>query len=186
MKKMLLLSGVACLMAANANAMSWNMKNIRPYVGADYVYSYAKQGGEARHIKDDFNSMKFNLGMQIYQNWDLEFSFQQSGELKSKNGEGGRHVKNYFSAYALDAYGKYPLFCSKLSALATVGTAIYHVKYKGLSKRGYDRVGYRAGVGMQYDFTKNMSARVVGRYSYIGSAYTDNLMEVTAGLQYRF
>ena len=37
-----------------------------------------------------------------------------------------------------------------------------------------------------YDFNDNMSARVVGRYSYVGSAYVNNLMEVTAGLQYRF
>ena len=55
MKKTLLLSGIACLAAVNANAMSWNLSDYRPYIGADYVYSYAKQGSDARHLKDDFN-----------------------------------------------------------------------------------------------------------------------------------
>lgn len=186
MKKTLLLSGIACLAAVNANAMSWNLSDYRPYIGADYVYSYAKQGSDARHLKDDFNSGKANLGMQFYQNWDLEFSYQQSGELKSRGGFEGHRVKNYFSSYALDLYGKYPMFCTKLNLVATAGAAIYHMKYKGLPKKSFDRVGYRVGAGLQYDFNKYWAARVIGRYSYIGADYTDNLKEVTAGLQYRF
>lgn len=186
MKKTLLLSGIACMAAFSAEAMNFNMSNFRPYVGADYVYFYAKNGSDARHLKDDFNAGKFNLGMQMYENWDLEFSYQQSGEMKTRKPEGNSKYKNYFSTFALDAYGKYPIMCSKLNALATVGTGIYHVKYKGLDKTSFNRVGYRAGLGLQYDFTDNLSARIVGRYSYIGSAYVNNLREVTAGLQYRF
>lgn len=184
---MLLLSGVAaCFTAFNANAMNWNIRDYRPYVGADYVYFHSKNGGDARHLKDDFNAGKFNLGMQFYKNWNLEFSFQQSGELKSKSSPDGRQVKNYFTTYALDLYGKYPMFCSKLSLLGTAGAGIYHAKYKKMPKSSYNRVGYRAGLGLQYDFNEHFGARVVGRYSYIGSSYTNNLKEVTAGIQYRF
>lgn len=186
MKKTLLLSGLACVAAFNAEAMNFNMKEIRPYVGADYVYFYAKNGGAARHLKDDFSAGKFNVGMQMYKNWDLEFSFQQSGELKSGKPDADSKIKNYFTTYAMDVYGKYPIMCSKLNALATVGTGIYHVKYKNMDRGSFNRVGYRAGLGLQYDFNDNFSARVVGRYSYIGAATVDNLMEVTAGLQYRF
>jgi len=190
MKKTLLLSGVAgiaSLAAFNAEAMmNWNINDYRPYIGGDYVYSYAKQGSDAKHMKHNFHSGKANLGMQFYQNWDLEFSYQQSGELKSKANPTGKQAKNYFSAYALDAYGKYPLFCTNLGALATVGTAIYHAKYKGLPKKSFNRVGYRAGLGLQYDFNKNIAARVIGRYSYVGADYLNNLKEVTVGFQYRF
>lgn len=185
MNKSLLLAGVACLFATSANAMDWNMKNYKPYVGAEYVYSYAKLGSDARNLKNDFNSGKVDLGMQFYRYWDLEFSFQQSGENKSNTEEYGR-VKNYFQAYALDMYGKYPLMCSPLSAVGTVGTAIYHMKYKDLPQNSNDRVGYRVGVGMQYDITQNFAARVIGRYSYVGTEYLNNLMEVNAGFLYSF
>ena len=48
------------------------------------------------------------------------------------------------------------------------------------------KVGYRAGIGMQYDMNNNWSARVVGRYSYIGTKRMNNLKEVTVGMLYRF
>ena len=186
MKKTLLLSGIACLAAFSAEAMSFDMNSFRPYVGADYVFFRPKNGSSARHLKDKFHAGKFNVGVNMYKNWDLEFSFQQSGELKSGKPDASSKIKNYFTTYAMDLYGKYPIMCSKFNALATVGAAIYHVKYSNLDKTSFDRVGYRAGLGVQYDFNDNMSARVVGRYSYVGSAYVNNLMEVTAGLQYRF
>jgi opacity protein-like surface antigen len=188
MKKTLLLSGVACacLAVTQAEAMSWNINDYRPYVGAEYVYSYVKQGSDARHLKKDFNSGKADFGMQLYKNYNIEFSYQQSGELKSKTTYSTARAKNYFSVYALDIYGKYPILCSGFGVLGTVGTAIYHAKYKNLPKSSYDRVGYRAGIGLQYDFNTNFAARVVGRYSYIGSEYTDNMKEVTAGILYRF
>ena len=185
MKKTLLLAGIASIFAFNAQAMNWNMMQYSPYVGAEYSFLKAKQGHHAKKMKKYFHSCKAKIGMQIYQNWDLEFSYQQTGELKGRTLEGKRG-KNYFSVYALDAYGKYPIMCSKLSALGTIGAGIYHGKYKGFPKGAYNKVGYRAGLGLQYDFNKNWGARVVGRYSYIGSGYTNNFKEVTAGLQYRF
>ena len=102
-------------------------------------------------MKKYFHSGKANVGMQLYENWDLEFSYQQSGEIKGRTLEGKRG-KNYFSVYALDAYGKYPMFCSNLSLLGTVGAGIYHAKYKNFPKTSYNKVGYRAGLGLQYDF----------------------------------
>ena len=76
MKKTLLLSGVACIFALNAQAMNWNINEYRPYVGADYSFFKAKQGNQANRMKKYFHSGKANVGMQLYQNWDLEFSFQ--------------------------------------------------------------------------------------------------------------
>ena len=163
---------------------SW-MDTIKPYVGAEYVFSHAKVGGEANHSKHNFNSGKVDLGMEWDNFFDTEFSYQHSGELKSGNEDGGK-IKTSFQAYAMDLYGKYPIMCSPLSAVGTVGAAIYHANFKGLPNEEFNRVGYRAGVGMQYDFTNHVSARVIGRYSYVNTNYLNNLMEVNAGLLYRF
>ena len=42
MKKTLLLAGVACLVSLNANAGYWSdvYHEMKPYIGADYIYSY--------------------------------------------------------------------------------------------------------------------------------------------------
>ncbi|MBR3661753.1 MAG: porin family protein [Alphaproteobacteria bacterium] len=187
MKKTLLLTtAAACLTAFNANAYTHSMMGqMRPYVGAEYVFSHAKNGGEATNAKDNFHSGKADIGMEWANFLDTEFSYQHSGELKSANPEGGK-IKSSFQAYALDLYGKYPIMCSPLSAVGTIGGAIYHGDYKGLPKDDFNKFGYRAGVGMQYDFTDNISARVIGRYTYIDSRYLNNLMEVNAGILYQF
>jgi len=184
MKKFLLLAGVALFTANSANAAY--MSEVKPYIGADYVYSRAHQGGVAKGFKKDFNSGKVDLGLQLYNNWYMEFSSQMSGELKNRRAYDGSTVKNKFQAYAMDMYGKYPLMCSNLSALVSGGAAIYHLSYKGLDGKNTDRVGYRAGVGMQYDFNKNWAARVLGRYSYLGMDRLNNFKEVTVGMLYRF
>ncbi len=182
-KSLLLTSAIVCMASVNANAM--DMMSMRPYIGAEYVYSYAKQGSYAQDAKDHYNSGKFDLGIEWMKNIDTEFSYQMSGELKS-NDTLGNKIKSSFEAYALDLYGKYPIMCSPLSAVGTLGGAIYHTEYKGLPSKRSTRMGYRAGAGMQYDFNDHFAARVIGRYSYIGSNYLNNLMEVNAGLLYRF
>lgn len=186
MKKNLLLSGVALFAITNAEAMSWNLADYDPYIGADYVYDRAKNGGLAQDFKKNFHSAKFDLGMQMYKNLYAEFSYQLSGKLKNRSGYEDNTVKQSFMAYALDMYAKYPLMCSNLSALGTAGAAIYSLDYKGLPKSSTNRVGYRAGLGMQYDLTQHLAARVVGRYSYIGANRINNFKEVTAGMIYRF
>lgn len=186
MKKFLLLSGVTLFTIGNAEAMNLNKNIIDPYVGVDYVYSRAHNGGLASGIKKNYHSPKFDLGMRMMQNWSMEFSYQMSGELKSYSAAADRRVKNSFQAYALDMYGKYPIMCSNVGALATIGGAIYDARFKGLPDKSFTRVGYRAGLGLQYDFHKHLSARVVGRYSYVGAKRLNNFKEVTVGMLYYF
>lgn len=188
MKKILLLSGAALLLATNAEAMGHNsyMSELKPYIGAEYVYSKAKLGGTAGSMKDNFNSMKGDLGIEWYKNMDTEFSYQQSWQVKNKNAFEGRSVKQRFAAYAMDLYGKMPIMCSPLSAVLTGGLALYDVTQKGLPDKSFQRVGYRIGGGMQYDMSDHWAARVIGRYSYVGANRLNNLKEVTAGLLYRF
>lgn len=187
MKKIVLLSGAALLaLSTSAQAMHWNMAEYNPYIGADYVYSHAHHRGVAKGLKNDYNSAKFDLGMQFYKNFYTEFSYQMSGKLKNKSAFEGRTVKSNIQAYAMDVYGKYPIMCSNLGALLTAGAAIYNLKYKGLPSKSINRVGYRGGVGLQYDFNNHWAARVVGRYSYLGAKRVEDLKEVTVGMIYNF
>ena len=187
MKKFLLLTGTAMLISANANAMMhYDWSNIKPYIGAEYVFSNAKLGGTAGGMKDNFNSMKGDLGMEWYKDIYTEFSYQQSWQIKNKNGFDDRSVKQHFAAYAMDLYGKMPIMCSPFGLVATGGLAIYDVTQKGLPDKSFQRVGYRIGGGMQYDMNEHWSARIIGRYSYVGANRLDNYKEVAAGMLYRF
>lgn len=177
------------MMAANAEAgyfYNWQDAVVKPYIGAEYVYSKAHQGGSAKNFKDNFNSGKADLGLQWDKNIYTEFSYQMSGELKNREGYETNTVKNSFQAYAFDLYGKMPIMCSNWGALLTVGGAIYELKYKGMPDKSTTRFGYRGGIGLQYDMTQNWSARVVGRYSYLGSSRINNFKEVTVGMLYSF
>ena len=192
MKKIYLLAATASLFALNAQAADWNMDNlVRPYLGADYVFSHAKHGGWARQAKKDYNSWSVNLGTDIAKYTSVEAFFQQSWERKSHEKDG--RLKSEFYAWGLDLYGRSQIGCSPFHLLGSIGFADYNVKYKFRSNDGpgrgsndKQRVGYRAGVGFSYDFTDHLAMRVMGRYSYIGMKTLNNLMEVTAGLRYYF
>ncbi len=187
MKKICLLAAAVSVFAMNAQAADWSMGNayFKPYVGADYVYSHTKQGGLASDAKRDYNSWMVNMGTDIGEYTSIEAFFQQAPERKAHNA--GDEIKSEFYAYGLDLYGRMPIMCSDFNALASVGIANYNTKYKfnGTSD-DKQRIGYRAGVGMSYDMTENVSFRVMGRYSYVGMKNLDNLMEVTAGIRYTF
>ena len=187
MKKIYLIAATVSAIAVNAQANDWNMQDmlVRPYVGADYIFTHAKHGGYAKRAKKDYNSWAVNLGTEISQYASLEGFFQQAFDRKTHLGTDT--IKSEFYALGLDLYGRAPVMCSGFNLLASVGLADYNIKYK--FTRGSEdkqRVGYRGGIGFSYDFTDHISMRVMGRYSYIGMASLDNLMEVTAGLRYTF
>jgi len=191
-KKAILLAGAAVFLAGSASAMELN-----PYVGLDYVYSKADFKNDrlsaysTDSLKDDYNSAMISMGIRPLEYMSLEAFFQQSGERKGDNivdANGASHkVKSEFYAYGLDAYGYMPIGCDGFSLLGTVGLANYNVKIKS-SDGSVDKqkLGYRAGIGAQYDINDNWAVRLVGRYSYIDSKYLDNLKEVTAGIRYTF
>ena len=186
MKKICLLAAAVSVFALNANASDWKMNEAyRPYIGADYVYSHVKHGGIASHAKKDYNSWKINAGMDIAKYTSIEAFFQQAGERKAHLGENTQ--KSEFYAWGLDIYGKMPIMCSGFKLLGSLGLADYNAKYKfNDGTQDKQRMGYRAGLGLSYDFSHNVSMRVMGRYSYVGMANLNHLMEMTAGLQYTF
>lgn len=185
MKKTLLLAGVACLVSLNAQAFDM-MGLVKPYIGADYVYSYADYKNLAREPKRSYNSGAINVGAEIGRYTGLEAFFQQSGKRKQAKGT-AEQMRTEFYAYGLDLYGYMPLGCSGFNLVGSLGMANYNMKAKYIhGSLDKQRIGYRAGAGMQYDFTDHFAARLVGRYDYIGMKHLDSMWEVTAGVRYTF
>lgn len=186
MKKTLLLAGVACLFSFAANASEY-----KPYVGLDYAFSNANIKKEY-NLEKNYNSGIINAGVKMGDYVGLEAFFQQSSEEK-KRLSAVEDVKSKFNAYGLDVYGYMPVpECNEtFNLLGSLGIANYNIeaKYNGVGAEGKvdkNRMGYRAGVGAQYNFSENWAARVMGRYTYLGSKSLKDLKEVTAGVRYTF
>lgn len=192
MKKTLLMAGVASVLTftsafdANAGYMHDILKESRAYIGADYVYSRVKFGSPATHMKKNFNSGMVNIGAEMYDYYGWELFYQQSRKGK-KTHDGEKHSAK-FLAYGMDVYGYAPIMCSPLNLVGTLGFANYRfdMTYPDVSSKKQNRIGYRAGAGLQYNLTDHVSMRVIGRYSYVGMKRVNNLKEITAGLRYTF
>ena len=185
MKKTLLLAGVACLFSFGANA-----EDYKPYVGLDYVFSNANIKKEY-NVKKDYNSGAINAGMKVGDYMGLEAFFQQSMEEK-KNISDTQNTKSKFHAYGIDLYGYMPIpECNDtFNLLGSIGLANYNMetKFNGIErgKIDKDRMGYRVGLGAQYNFDEHWGARIMGRYTYLGAKALKDLKEVTAGIRYTF
>ena len=188
MKKTLLLAGVASVLACQAQAGYWSdvYNEMHPYIGADYVYNYVKFGGAAQHMKESYHSPSVNIGARMYGYMGLEAFYQQS--FKEKRHIDGEKHSAEFLAYGADLYGYMPIMCSQFNLLGSAGLANYRFdfRYPDIASKSQNRIGYRAGVGMQYDFNEHFAFRMMGRYTYLGMKRVNNLKEVTAGFRYMF
>lgn len=185
MKKTLLLACAGCMFSFGANAMDMSAE-MKPYVGLDYAYSHANIKRDTG-AEQNYNSGIINAGVKMGSYYGLEAFFQQSKEEKTHHQDFGA-VKSEFYAYGLDAYGYMPMGCDqKFNLLGSLGLANYNFKVKVPSgSHDKQKVGYRIGLGASYDLTENWSARVMGRYNYIGSRDVKGMEEITAGVRYTF
>lgn len=190
MNKALLLAGAACVLCLSTPAKAQQMfgHEIEPYIGADYIFTSADFKKAGNLLKEDYNGGAVNIGTRLGKYAGLEAYYQMTGERKAKH-ESGSDLKSKFRSYGLDLFGYLPLGCAdKVDLLASVGAGNYTLKVKGDPTGEYDKdhMGYRFGIGAQYNFNEHVSARVMGRYTYVDTKYLDSLMEVNAGLRYTF
>lgn len=186
MKKTLLLAGIAALVSMNARANYHMSNDVKPYIGADYVYSNVEYKNTGHKLPHSYNSVAGNLGVRMSKYFGPEFYYQHA--FKRSAHRDGHKLKNRFFSYGMDMMGYLPLGCEgKWDALGSIGLGAYNVKtsYRG-SSNDTNKVGYRGGLGVQYNMTSHLSARVMGRYTYIGTKYLDDAWEATAGLRYYF
>ena len=187
MKKALLLAGVACVLCSTSALAGWQdmAKDPKLYVGMDYAFDSYDFGGGMGDAKTSYNSGVFNVGARM-DRIGVEVFGQWSGK-RTKNLPDDK-LKTRVNAYGVDLYGYQPLGCEgKYDLLATVGVADYYFKGEGTADaKSANRIGYRVGAGAMYNMTDHISARVVGRYAYIGAKDLSHAAEVTAGLRYSF
>lgn len=187
MKKSLLLAGVACVLMANSASASWMdvAKNGKVYVGADYAFDSYDFRGNLDEAKNGHHSGMFNIGTRM-DRIGFEVFGQWSAERTKDLADG--KLKTKVNVYGLDLYGYQPMGCEgKYDIVATVGVADYN--YSGKSDTGDSKsnhVGWRIGGGAMYNFNEHVSARIIGRYAYIGAGELNHTAEVTAGMRYTF
>ena len=187
MKKTLLLAGVACVLCSTNALAGWRdaVKDAKYYIGADYAFTSYDFSGSLGEAKKSYNSGVFNMGTRM-DKVGVEMFGQWSGK-RTKDLAAGEKLKTRVDAYGIDLYGYQPLGCEgKYDLLATIGAANYYFKGDGEGRKSANRIGYRIGGGAMYNFNDRISARVVGRYSYIGAKSLNHAAEVTAGLRYTF
>ena len=182
MKKTLLMAGVACMFAANANA------EIRPYAGLDFNYSTFDYAYDIENaIEDDYQSVSFVAGAKFHRNFGAEVFYQHSG--KEKNTYDEDKYTTAFQAYGVDFLGFLPLGCDgEVELIAGVGIGEYEMKVKmvGAGSDKEETLGYRLNVGAQYNIDENWSVRGMYHHVYTQKSFIDAIDEFSLGVRYNF
>ena len=212
MKKTLLLAGVACLFASQANAEGYFFK---PYLGLDYVHSWISEtdlGNDANSEKiklkeDNMSAGQIALGVKFHPNFAFEAFYAQSDKIESTNtwlsidadgvSETTAKISEKYSVIGADFIGSVPVM-DGLEFLGSLGAGHYRIKNSVTGAYTYDRVyfdtysnsessnkwGVRVGVGAQYYLTDYLALRGMVRMSRIDS--NGSLTDLTAGVRVYF
>ena len=193
MKKTLLLAGVASLFSLNAQATE-----IKPVIGLDYVYSnanfddfYTDDGERLDAAEDMLQTLALSAGVKFNQYVGLEAFYQQSEKAdKTTYVEDDYYkAKDSYKAYGLDIIGYLPVI-PQLDLIGSLGVGYYKVEVKDLVGNekiiDKDKIAFRIGGGLQYNFNDHIAARVMARYNDTNINGLDNIVDVTAGVRYYF
>ncbi|MBR2274038.1 MAG: porin family protein [Alphaproteobacteria bacterium] len=173
MKKVLLLAGLAGMVAANAEAI-----NVTPYVGLDANYSMLDSDSGSKLSSKSWSAAPV-IGART-DRFGLEGSYDY-GMREHKQGNASRYTK-----YAIDALAFQPLGCSgRWEGVASAGVTFNRVDRHGPfeSDHGY---GERLGAGLQYALTDKTAVRAMYHYNWIHQSYVNNANEVSLGLRHSF
>ena len=186
----LLAAASAFVLASSANALEF-----RPYAGAQYNFNHngvvpaTEEGGQHLTSNVDTNSYSVFVGTDYNRFFGTEVFYQNSNKWHKKFGD--IKVKSDFAAYGLDAYGYLPLGCDRVfSLLGTAGIANYDftTKVSHTDVKSEDNgLGYRLGLGAQYNITNHFAVRGIARYIWTDKLDgMDHMMEYSLGARYTF
>lgn len=182
MKKIVLLATVSLIAARQAGAV-----DVQPYVGADYVYSWANIE-DSEYFRDRFQAINVSVGAMATSVMGVELSYQQSEQNKKSTAIGQTKIE--YKVLALDgAY--YVGLTEKFQVIGTAGLGYYELKGKlkngGFLDHGDEgHYGLRFGLGMQYNIDTNWAVRMMGRYHYVDGDSLNHLTDITVGARYYF
>jgi opacity protein-like surface antigen len=179
----------------------YSVNKVRPYIGFDIGRTYTKltDTDDEDFFKDKNNSISGVIGLKFNKNFGLEAFYQQSDKAKKEyenfTFKGESSLK--YNAYGIDLQGYIPI-TQELDLLASLGLAEYNFKAKGLWEsysRGEflsldtseDSIGYRFGLGMQYNINQHLALRTMARYVQMDKDEDiKHLTEISLGLRYMF
>ena len=208
MKKVLFLSGILLAFSVNAyatgtryyvaepqyytaKAKTYHTTGARPYIGLDYVNSSIgidDKGG--LKWEQNLNAFALSVGARINKHFGFEGFYQQSEEGE-KTTSGIIKTTDEYKAYGVDFIAYTPI-TNNLEALLSCGIANYEIeaaaKLFGVNavEGDDDGIGYRMGIGFQYNFDEHWAARLMGRYAATDIDDVDHIIDITAGVRYLF
>ncbi len=152
------------------------------------------------------------LGLQLNPNISLEVFYLDTVAYNKRNGTTTLSIpvvdaiytlksstQLSFKSYGLDAIYSYPIYNQTFQILASLGLGSYDVdiKYKvnKANPQGQDSatsvsnqsIGYRFGIGAQYNINKHFSLRTMLRYIKLtDKKIIDDMLEFSTGIRYYF
>ena len=180
MKKVLLLAGLAGMVAANAQAF-----DATPYVGADATFALVHRDSAISQFTKNHNwSLAGVLGART-DHFGIE-AFYNQGLRTVKNRGRTRNT-----SYGVDLLAFQQLGCSgRWELVGSAGLAEY--KYRAHNEAGFggaytDKgLGERLGAGVQYALTEKASIRAMYHHNWVHDSHVDGFDEFTIGLRYAF
>jgi len=175
MKKVLLLAGLAGMVAANAEAF-----DVTPYVGLDATYGIIDSDSGSKISSKNWSAAAV-LGART-DHYGLEAYFD-NGLREHKEGLTTRNRK-----YGIDALAFQPLGCSgRWEGVVSAGLTWNRIRWHEAGDSGNDNgFGERLGAGVQYALTDNVSVRAMYHYNWIHHSVVNNANEITLGVRYAF
>ena len=188
MKKILMLGAALAVVSFDARAhynptdyyinqhqKQYMQSVVRPYLGADYVYtlSHFKKvddgaGNRIEALKKPANGFAVSGGLKFHEMLSAEVSYQQG--FKARKNVDGIKTENKLSVIGFDLIANTPQD-SNFEFLGSLGVGYYRLKYTfddGAKHSGRNsRIGVRMGLGGQYFVTDHIALRGMVRYNLV-------------------
>ena len=172
MKKVLVLAGLAGMVAANAEAIDYT-----PYVGLDANYGIVDTDTGSKISSKDW-SLSAVLGART-DRFGLE-AFYNLGKEEDKG-----EVSTRLSSWGVDALVFQDLGCSgRWELVGSAGIAEY--KLSNDTANTDKGMGERLGLGVQYALSENTTVRAMYRHAWIHDSVVNDVDEFTVGFRYAF
>lgn len=183
-KKMLLASSLVGLTIATCGSVYASVAEIvegaRFYVGAGVGYNrYGIHGNFKKAVENNQQgSVKITsadllmpvLGVKFKDNFGLEFGYAFHKKLKATGGNSGNlKINNGF----LDIIGYMPIGSSSFDLIGGVGLGLMSMRsndtgIKNATGGNYNKFGFRAKIGGQYNFDDHFGVRALLGYQQVG------------------
>ena len=194
MKKLLISAAmlVASTTAIAAPTSKAGGFSLQPYVTAGYSFAQAmlrttdrSTGYPTAGMPKSFSMPFLGFGFSVSKHFGLELGYTFRGKATK-----GIYTAYYKNVHA-DVVGNYAFLHNKLVALGMVGAAIgstpqshYTVAGTKVAVGSDDALSLRIGLGVQYNFIKQLGLRAMVKYGFSDSSSVSGSLVETVGLVY--